>query len=71
MALVATRNGTEKHVASRTKSNDPPDGEFLELLTEVFLSARAEVVRFPNAILGEDSASTVYVARKASRVVDV
>jgi spermidine synthase len=50
-------------------SNDPPDGEFLELLTDVFLSARAEVVRFPNPLLGEESASTVYVARKASRVV--
>lgn len=46
-------------------SNDPPDGEFLELLTEVFLTARADVVRFPNPLLGEDSASTVYVARKA------
>lgn len=46
-------------------SNDPPDGEFLELLHEVFLTARAEIVRFPNPLLGEESASTVYVARKA------
>lgn len=45
-------------------SDDPPDGEFLELLTEVFVTARVEVVRFPNPLLGEDSASTVYVANK-------
>jgi spermidine synthase len=46
-------------------SDDPPDGEFLELLTDVFLTARAEVVRFPNPLLDRDSESTVYVARKA------
>jgi spermidine synthase len=45
-------------------SDDPPDGEFLELLHEVFSIARADVVRFPNPLLDEDSASTVYVARK-------
>lgn len=50
-------------------SNDPPDGEFLELLTEVFVTARADVVRFPNPLLDEDSASTVYVARKAGGAV--
>lgn len=45
-------------------SDDPPDGEFLQLLHEVFSEARADVVRFPNPLLEEDSASTVYVARK-------
>ena len=47
-------------------SDDPPDGEFLELLHEVFVTARADVVRFPNPLLEVDSASTVYVARKGS-----
>jgi spermidine synthase len=45
-------------------SNDPPDGEFLELLSDVFLTVRADIVRFPNPLLDEDSASTVYIARK-------
>lgn len=46
-------------------SDDPPDGEFLEMLYAVFASAYAEVVRFPNPVLDGESASTVYVARKA------
>jgi len=47
-------------------SNDPPDEEFLQMLQAVFASARAEVVTFPNPLLDQDSASTVYVARKAA-----
>jgi spermidine synthase len=46
-------------------SDDPPDEEFLQRLQTVFASARAEVVAFPNPLLGHESASTVYVARKA------
>lgn len=46
-------------------SDDPPDEEFMRVLEMVFTGVRAEVVSFPNPILGEDSASTVYVARKA------
>jgi spermidine synthase len=45
-------------------SDDPPDGVFLQLLHSVFTFARAEVVTFPNPLIGEDSASTVYVARR-------
>jgi spermidine synthase len=44
-------------------SDAVPDPAFLQLLHDVFVFARAEVVTFPNPILGEDSASTVYVAR--------
>jgi len=44
-------------------SEAPPDAEFLQLLHAVFAFARAEVVAFPNPILGVDSVSTVYVAR--------
>lgn len=47
-------------------SDDPPDQDFLELLCDVFASARAEVVRFPNPFLDRESASTVYVARKVT-----
>jgi spermidine synthase len=47
-------------------SDDPPDEEFLNGLRAVFASARAEVVTFPNPILDRDSASTVYIARKAA-----
>jgi spermidine synthase len=44
-------------------SDAPPDAEFLQLLHEVFVFARADVVTFPNPILGGESESTVYVAR--------
>jgi spermidine synthase len=47
-------------------SDDPPDEEFLQALQSVFATARAEVVVFPNPILDSESASTVYVARKAA-----
>ena len=45
-------------------SDDAPDAEFLGLLREVFASAEAEVVTFPNPLLERESASTVYVAKK-------
>jgi len=44
-------------------SDDPPDEAFLGHLAEVFDSPKAHVVKFPNPLLGRDSASTVYVAR--------
>ncbi len=47
-------------------SDDAPDQDFMELLMATFTTVRAEVVRFPNPILGCDSASTVYVARKSA-----
>ncbi len=47
-------------------SDDPPDAALLRTLATVFASARAEVVQFPNPLLERDSASTVYVARKAA-----
>jgi spermidine synthase len=45
-------------------SDDPPDDEFVATLDAVFVQSRAHVVRFPNPLLGHESASTVYVARK-------
>ncbi|RYD42150.1 MAG: spermidine synthase [Verrucomicrobiaceae bacterium] len=44
-------------------SDDPPDEEFLGHLAQVFLSAEAHVVSFPNPLLDKESASTVYVAK--------
>lgn len=46
-------------------SDDPPDDEFLATLRSAFAEARAEIVKFPNPLLGRESASTVYLARKA------
>jgi spermidine synthase len=46
-------------------SDDPPDDEFMSRLVIAFESTRAHVVTFPNPLLENESASTVYVARKA------
>jgi len=46
-------------------SDDPPDDDFLAALNAVFATAKAHIVRFPNPLLERESASTVYVARKA------
>lgn len=46
-------------------SDDPPDDDFLASLRAVFATSKAHIVRFPNPLLERDSASTVYVARKA------
>lgn len=46
-------------------SDDPPDQEFLESLDQVFVNSQPHVVKFPNPLLERESASTVYVCRKA------
>ena len=46
-------------------SDDPPDEAFLSTLREVFATSEAHVVSFFNPLLERDSASTVYVARRA------
>ncbi len=47
-------------------SDDAPDQDFMEALSEAFPTTRAEVVRFANPMAGGESASTVYIARKSS-----
>lgn len=47
-------------------SDDPPDTEFLDKLNQAFVNSQAHIVKFHNPLLETDSASTVYVARKAS-----
>lgn len=44
-------------------SDDPPDGDFLAVLGEVFASCEAHVVTFANHYTGGESANTVYVAK--------
>lgn len=44
-------------------SDDPPDGDYMAVIAEVFASCEAHVVTFPNFYTGGESASTVYVAR--------
>lgn len=46
-------------------SDDPPDEQFLRALDSAFETARAHIVSFWNPVLECQSASTVYVARKA------
>lgn len=46
-------------------SDDPPDEEFLAMLDTAFATSRAHIVTFPNPLLENESASTVYVACKA------
>ena len=46
-------------------SDEPPEEDFLSLLDTAFATSRAHVVTFPNPLLEDKSASTVYVATKA------
>jgi spermidine synthase len=43
-------------------SNDPPDEEFTAALGQVFATATAHVIAFPNPLQGGESTNTVYVA---------
>ncbi len=43
-------------------SDDPPDEDFLEVLSDVFSSVRAQPVTFPNPLTRGESSNTVYVA---------
>lgn len=47
-------------------SDDPPDADFLAVLTSVFDEARAHEVVFDNRLTGGSSSNTVYVARRRS-----
>jgi spermidine synthase len=44
-------------------SNDPPDDAFSNLLAEVFMFAKADVVSFHNHLQGRNSTNTVYIGR--------
>lgn len=45
-------------------SNDPPDDEYLAVLSDTFDTAVAEVVTFANVLTGIDTSSTIYVATR-------
>jgi spermidine synthase len=44
-------------------SNDPPDSEFLQVLTGALAAAESRVVTFHNPLQNREAASTVYIAR--------
>lgn len=46
-------------------SNDPPDEDYLAVLSEVFASVACEVVTFHNPLQGRAAANSVYVATRA------
>jgi spermidine synthase len=46
-------------------SDDAPDDAFCAVLAEVFASAAAQVITFPNPLTGGTSANTVYLAMAA------
>jgi spermidine synthase len=48
-------------------SDDPPDDDFLAVLAEVFDTAAAHVVTFPNPLTRGKSANTIYTATCAGR----
>jgi spermidine synthase len=43
-------------------SDDPPDEAFLEVLSQVFSIARADLITFPNPLTRGECSNTVYVA---------
>lgn len=43
-------------------SDDPPDQAFLEVLSQVFATVRADLVTFPNPLTRGESSNSVYVA---------
>ncbi|MFJ7062037.1 spermidine synthase [Streptomyces microflavus] len=47
-------------------SNDPPDDDFVSLLTNGFRNVAAHVVEFPNPLRGGTSTNTIYVAMAGS-----
>jgi spermidine synthase len=46
-------------------SDEPPDENYVSVLDTAFASARVHIVTFPNPVLDDESASTVYVTCKA------
>lgn len=46
-------------------SNDPPEAAFLEDLKQIFATADAQLLTFPNPITGGHSANSVYLAQTA------
>lgn len=45
-------------------SNDPPEDEYLGILSTTFVDIAAHVVRFPNPLQDRDATNTVYLATK-------
>lgn len=50
-------------------SNDPPDGEFLQVLRGAFADAESRIVTFHNPLQNREAANTVYIARNGAALV--
>lgn len=61
--LAALRRHLHDHGVFALWSDDPPDQDFLALLSGVFTSTAAHVVEFPNPLTHGVASNTVYVAR--------
>lgn len=61
--LTAMKQHLKPHGAFALWSDDPPDEVFLGVLSQVFTTARAELVTFANPLTHGESSNTVYVAR--------
>ena len=46
-------------------SNDPPEQRFIDLLGQVFIDVKSEIIHFPNPYSGGESTNTLYFATTA------
>ncbi len=60
--LHSMRRHLKPHGVFALWSDDPPDQDFLEVLSGVFAEVSAHIVSFPNPLTGGESANSVYVA---------
>ena len=62
--LNALQRHLRPHGVFALWSDDPPDQEFMAILTGVFAQTSAHIVKFPNPLTRGESSNTVYVARR-------
>ena len=60
--LTSLKKHLKPHGVFALWSDDPPDQEFVEVLSQVFSTARSELVTFPNPLTRGESSNTVYVS---------
>ena len=60
--LSSLRRLLKPHGVFALWSDDPPDQDFMTVLSSVYADTTAHVVNFPNPLTGGESANTVYVA---------
>jgi spermidine synthase len=60
--LSSLRRLLKPHGVFALWSDDPPDQDFMTVLSSVYADTTAHIVNFPNPLTGGESANTVYVA---------